>query len=150
SLSLGYHFIPENVDREIHPNSPESRILHTGGLNYIDGAIYLRLSQYVGFAFVARYTLNETPQPPKPPLGPHFNERDYVLRIISPCNCWILEAGVVDTISPKESANFRVQLTLVGLGSVGQAPYPDRFLPGVSGLPGIRGRVGGISGGGFY
>lgn len=149
TILLGYHFIPENVERDIQPNAAESQLLQTGGVNYIDGALYLRLTQYIGFAFLGRYTLNDTPQPGKAPLGPHFNERDYVLRIISPCNCWILEAGVVDTINPKESANFRIQLTLIGLGSIGQAPFPERFIPGVGSLTGLRNRAGSL-GGGIY
>ncbi len=29
-------------------------------------------------------------------------ERDYLLRLISRCNCWVLEAGVADKFNPDE------------------------------------------------
>ena len=35
-------------------------------------------------------------------LGPHFTLRDYLLRFISPCNCWAAEFGVSDTFDPNE------------------------------------------------
>ena len=59
--------------------------------------------------------------------GPHFLERDYLVRVISRCNCWIVEAGLADKFNPDERL-FRVQLTLVGLGSFGQGPLNRNYL----------------------
>ncbi len=122
SLTIGYRFIEPNVNADIDPTSPESRLLHTAGVNEIDTSLYLRLGAYAGLAFISRYDLSTTPQPPNPPLGPHFLERDYLIRLISRCQCWIFEAGVTERINPDQPPLFRAQLTLVGLGSFGQAP----------------------------
>jgi hypothetical protein len=125
TLGLAYRFVEENVNN-LEPGTPESLLLASSGVNEIAGSVYLRLGNYLGFTFMSRYTLNDSVVASDVPgqteiLGPHFLERDYLLRLISRCNCWILEAGVSDTVNPDER-QFRVQLTLVGLGSFGQRP----------------------------
>jgi hypothetical protein len=49
------------------------------------------------------------------------------VRLISRCNCWVLQAGVSDKTNPDERL-FRVQFTLFGLGSLGRTPVPPGFV----------------------
>ena len=83
-----------------------------------------------------------------PTIGPHFLERDYALRLISRCNCWLLEAGVQDKSNPDERL-FRVQFTLVGLGSFGRPPFRGNYV-GFAPLADIGFRRPGAAGGGGY
>jgi LPS-assembly protein len=46
----------------------------------------------------------------------------YGVRIKSPSDCWIFDLGITDSFNPNELA-FQVQLTLGGLGSIGQTPF---------------------------
>jgi hypothetical protein len=141
TVALSYRFVESNVNR-LQPNDPTDLLLASPGVNEIDGSVYLRLGNNVGFTFLSRYDLNTTPE-----TGPHFLERNYLLRLISRCNCWILDAGVSDKFNPDERV-FRIQLTLVGLGSFGRATGPQdyvRFAP----LSGLGGRGFGSGYGGF-
>jgi lipopolysaccharide assembly outer membrane protein LptD (OstA) len=47
---------------------------------------------------------------------------EYGVRIKSECNCWALDLGISDTTNPNE-LQFQFQVTLGGLGSVGQSPF---------------------------
>ncbi len=47
---------------------------------------------------------------------------EYGLRVKSQCNCWAVDLGIADTTNPNE-VQFQFQLTLGGLGSVGQSPF---------------------------
>src|SRR5262249_59660255 len=102
-----------------------------------------------GFSFVSRYDLNGGQLVKEngrfENVGPHFIERDYILRLISRCNCWAAEFGVSDRFDTGETL-YRFQITLLGLGSfrqrparhyVGFAPLPA---PGVPRPPGLGGR----------
>jgi len=46
----------------------------------------------------------------------------YGVRLKSPCNCWAFDTGITDSFNPNE-VQVQVQLTLGGLGSVGQSPF---------------------------
>jgi LPS-assembly protein len=137
SVAVSYRFIENNVNR-LDPSDPTTLLLATPGVNEIDGSVYLRLGNYIGFTFLSRYDLNTTeagPGDPSGDIGPHFLERDYLLRLMSRCNCWILDAGVADKFNPDERV-FRIQFTLIGLGSFGKSPQAQdymRFAP-LSGL----------------
>src|SRR6185503_14729609 len=103
-------------------------LLRSDGVSELDGSLYIRLGSYVGFTFLSRYSFNDAPVidkdgavVPNRFTGPHFLERDYLVRLISRCNCWVLEAGLQDKFNPDERL-FRVQFTLVGLGSFGKSP----------------------------
>lgn len=146
TLALSYRFIENDVNR-LQLGDPTAALLNTPGVNEIDTSVYLRLGNNVGFTFLSRYDLNETEafdlngKPTK--IGPHFLERNYLLRLISRCNCWIVDAGLSDKFNPDERI-FRVQLTLVGLGSFGRQPGQNymRFAPlaglGAGPRPGSR------------
>ncbi len=123
TIGVSYRFIEKSVNQATQPGDVAS-LFSSQGVNEIDGSVYLRLGGNLGFTFLSRYDLNTTPgtQNGKPVTqGPHFLERDYLLRLISRCNCWVVEAGVADKTNPDERL-FRVQLTLIGLGSFGQSP----------------------------
>ena len=122
TLGISYRFIEKNVNQGVGPDSGDSRLLASNGVNELDGSLYLRLGDYLGFTYLSRYDLGTTPT-----TGPHFLERDYLLRIISRCNCWLVEAGVADKTNPDERL-FRVQLTLVGLGSFGRSPQNRNYV----------------------
>jgi LPS-assembly protein len=147
TIGVSYRFVENNVNR-LDPSDPTSLLLATSGVNEIDGSVYLRLGNYLGFTFLSRYDLNTTDVVGQESIGPHFLERDYLLRLISRCNCWILDAGVADKFNPDERV-FRVQLTLVGLGSFGRSPLSRdymHFAP-LSGLSGGGARPGSSYGG---
>jgi LPS-assembly protein len=46
----------------------------------------------------------------------------YGVRLKSPCDCWSFDMGVTKTYNPTETA-FQFQLTLGGIGSVGESPF---------------------------
>jgi lipopolysaccharide assembly outer membrane protein LptD (OstA) len=146
SLSLIYRFVDKNVNlRGTH----DDLLFQEVGTQNVGGALYLRLGNYVGFSFGALYDFSSTTQTVNgktTSLGPHFTLRDYLLRFISPCNCWAAEFGVSDTFNPNERL-FRFSITLLGLGSFGQAPVRRNYggvilptlgaqRPGAIGFPG--------------
>jgi LPS-assembly protein len=46
----------------------------------------------------------------------------YGVRFKSPCDCWSMDMGLTKTYNPSETA-FQFQLTLGGIGSVGESPF---------------------------
>ena len=65
-----------------------------------------------------------------------FLSQEYGFRIKSPCDCWAFDMGISKTINPVET-QFQFQLTLGGIGSIGQSPFgrnPFQINTGV--LPG--------------
>jgi LPS-assembly protein len=46
----------------------------------------------------------------------------YGVRLKSPCDCWSFDMGITKTYNPTETA-FQFQLTLGGVGSVGESPF---------------------------
>ena len=142
TVGVSYRVVESSANRDVDVKGPEAALLSTAGLREVDGSMYLRLGNYVGFTFLARYDLGNTPT-----IGPHFLERDYALRLISRCNCWLLEAGVQDKFNPDERL-FRVQFTLVGLGSFGRPPFRGNYV-GFAPLADIGFRRPGGGGGGY-
>ncbi|MCI0635287.1 MAG: LPS-assembly protein LptD, partial [Actinobacteria bacterium] len=139
SVAVAYRFIADNLNSGLTPGTAEERLLRNNAVEGIDGSAYLRLGDYLGFLFLARYDLSTTlaPDPDKPlqlrRLGPHFLERDYILRVMSRCDCWLLELGVSDRFDTDETT-FRVQFTLYGLGSFGQGRARSSY----AALPGLQ------------
>jgi hypothetical protein len=126
TLGVSYRFIESGVNRSVARDAAEERLLRSTGLEEVDGSLYVRLGNYLGFTFLSRYDLS-TSQASGRTLGPHFLERDYLVRLISRCNCWMLEAGLADKFNPNERL-FRVQFTLVGLGSFGRRPTTRNYV----------------------
>ncbi len=127
TIGLSYRFVQSDVNRSAPSPAVESPLFNSAGVNELDGSFYLRLGDYLGFTFLSRYDLSTTTTGTTSTLGPHFLERDYLLRLISRCNCWVLQAGVSDKTNPDERL-FRVQFTLFGLGSFGRTPVPPGFV----------------------
>ena len=46
----------------------------------------------------------------------------YGVRFKSPCDCWSFDTGITKTYNPTETA-FQFQLTLGGIGSIGESPF---------------------------
>lgn len=46
----------------------------------------------------------------------------YGLRLKSPCDCWAFDSSITKTYNPSETS-FQFQLTLGGIGSVGESPF---------------------------
>jgi len=126
TVGLSYRFIQSDVNRSAPAPAVQSSLFNSAGVNELDGSFYLRLGDYLGFTFLSRYDLSTTTVGTTT-LGPHFLERDYLVRLISRCNCWVLQAGVSDKTNPDERL-FRVQFTLFGLGSLGRTPVPPGFV----------------------
>lgn len=93
-LGVGYRFVADNSIKEVN------------------GSVLLRLSKRFYVAYETRYDA----------LRKRFLENRYGLRVLSDCECWVLDVGVSDQINPDETT-VRVLLSLVGLGSFGQAPF---------------------------
>ena len=105
------------MNRGIKPGTLDDTLFGFPTVNEIDGSFYLRLGDYLGFTFLSRYDLTTDA----------FLGRDYLVRVISRCNCWVIQAGVSDKTNPDERL-FRVQFTLFGLGSFGRTPVPPGFV----------------------
>jgi hypothetical protein len=114
-LRIGYRFVDPDANSGL--GLPESRLFRNrnSGLEEVSAAAYLRLGRYMGISLLARYDLADQFE------GPHFLERSLVWRLLSRCNCWVLDVGVTDQYDTQEQI-VRVQFTLVGLGAVGGRP----------------------------
>jgi hypothetical protein len=136
SVGISYRFVASGLNESFAEGSPERLFFNNQGVENIDGAVYLRVGDYVGFGFLARYSLTETQgfddQGRPTTIDPGFLEQDYFVRLTSPCNCWAFEIGVSDRADTGETTT-RVQLVLYGLGSFGQGPS-TRGYAGLTGL----------------
>src|SRR5579885_1720742 len=137
-LSINYVFVANSKDR-FPANSVEQRLLFSGGTNQVWTQAYLRMTDYAGLYFRAQYDFGTSTTPQQ------FLERDFFLHLISRCNCWLLDAGVSDRINPSETL-YRVQFTLVGLGSIGRGAGPQGLLSQALGLGYGRTGLGGAAG----
>jgi LPS-assembly protein len=55
-------------------------------------------------------------------VNKEFLSTEYGLRLKSPCDCWSFDMGITKTNNPSETS-FQFQLTLGGLGSIGESPF---------------------------
>jgi hypothetical protein len=97
-LSLGYRFVANSTIEELN------------------GGLLFRLSKRYYGAFEARYDN----------LSKKFLEVGGGLRVISDCECWVVDIGVSDRVNPNET-QARVLVSLVGLGQVGREPFGSTF-----------------------
>jgi LPS-assembly protein len=134
SIGIAYRFVASDINGSLPQGGAEQFFFRSTSVEGIDGTLYLRAGDYVGFGFLARYALSPTTgveNHKQVTFGPRFLERDYFVRFTSPCNCWAVEFGVSDRADTGE-VTTRVQLALYGLGSFGQAP--GRGFAGLAGL----------------
>jgi LPS-assembly protein len=138
SIGVSYRFVDEGLNASLPQGTAEEQFFRNSKVEGIDGTLYVRVGDYVGLGFLARYALTPTTgldDNDKPAVfGPRFLERDYFVRFTSPCNCWAVEFGVSDRADTGE-VTTRVQLALYGLGSFGQGA--GRGFSGLSGLQGL-------------
>jgi hypothetical protein len=128
SLRASYRFVAADVNSGL---SEEDALLfrnRNGGVEEVAGGVYLRLGNYMGMSFLARYDLTDEVD------DPHFLERSAIFRLLSRCNCWVLDVGVTDRFDTNETA-VRVQFTLVGLGAFGDRPGLRNYV-GMAGIGG--------------
>jgi LPS-assembly protein len=97
-LSVGYRFVANSA------------------LEELNGGLLLRLTKRYYGAFEARYDN----------LSKKFLEVGGGLRIISDCECWVIDVGVSNRVNPNET-QARVLVSLVGLGQVGREPFRRTF-----------------------
>jgi len=64
----------------------------------------------------------------------------YGVRFKSPCDCWSFDMGMTKTYNPSETS-FQFQLTLGGIGSIGESPFgrnPFQMRTGILPVPNQR------------
>jgi hypothetical protein len=114
-VNFSYRFVADS-SHQFAPGSIDQTLLASPGLNFVQGLVYLRLTDYLGAAAFGRYSfIRNAPSN----QVPGFIERDYLVHVLSHCKCWTLDFGVTQQVNPNETL-FRVQFSLLGLGSVGQ------------------------------
>ena len=103
-LQLSYNYIGPHatVITPTEPNGSEEVMLRT----------YYELFDRLGVYFAPSYDLSAS----------RLLSAEYGVRIKSPCDCWSVDFGIVDTVNPNE-LSYQFQVTLGGLGSVGQMPF---------------------------
>jgi hypothetical protein len=110
SLSVSYQF---NTPFEVGATKFE-------GVDSINLATTYRVNNQIALSFLGRFDATD---------GLKLLENWTGLRLISSCECWVIDLAFVDRVNPDEQ-QVRVLFSLVGLGSLGQQP----FAPGLSGL----------------
>lgn len=93
-LGFGYRFVANSAVEEVNLSA------------------LLRITKHYYAAYETRYDN----------LSRRFLENRYGFRMISDCECWVLDVGVSDRANPNET-EVRVLLTLVGLGQFGKEPF---------------------------
>ncbi len=97
-LSVGYRFVANSALQEVN------------------GGLLLRLTKRYYGAFEARYD----------GLSKKFLEVGGGIRVISDCECWVIDIGLSNRVNPNET-QARVLVSLVGLGQVGREPFRRTF-----------------------
>ncbi len=97
-LSVGYRFVANSALQEVN------------------GGLLLRLTKRYYGAFETRYDN----------ISKKFLEVGGGIRVISDCECWVIDIGVSNRVNPNET-QARVLVSLVGLGQVGREPFRRTF-----------------------
>jgi LPS-assembly protein len=79
---------------------------------FITGRAYTDLFQRLGVYFAPSYDV----------AASKLLSAEYGVRLKSPCDCWALDMGLTNSYNPNE-VQVQFQLTLGGLGSVGNSPF---------------------------
>lgn len=85
-----------------------------GAVENLNLATTLRLNNYLGVSYLGRFDGESG----------RFLEHWGGIRIISGCDCWVVDAALVQRVNPDEQS-FRVRVSLIGLGTFGQSPYAE-------------------------
>jgi LPS-assembly protein len=84
-------------------------------LQELNGNLVLRLTDRAGFRYVTRYDV----------VTNTFLGSTYSLRLVSACDCWILDAGMVQKTNPTETQAL-LQFSLFGFGAGQGRPFRAR------------------------
>ena len=109
-LGIGYRFVANDAVEDVN------------------ASLLLRLTKRFYAAYETRYDV----------VSNRFLENRYGVRLISECECWVIDVGVSEKRNPDE-VEARVLVSLVGLGEVGQEPL-GRSLGGI--MPAGEGLIG--------
>jgi hypothetical protein len=135
-LVAAYRFVTENASRGLAPNSAEEALFRNAGVEELSAGIYLRLGDRLGVSYVSRYDFTTSIVPGRETIGPHFLEQTFLVRLLSRCNCWSLDAGVRDRFDTDETSVV-VQFTFVGLGGGGTGGDSGLRNAGFGAIPGL-------------
>ncbi|HWP65520.1 MAG TPA: hypothetical protein VNO26_06380, partial [Candidatus Limnocylindria bacterium] len=135
-LVAAYRFVTANASRGLAPDSAEEQLFQNDGVEELSAGVYLRLGDRLGLSYLTRYDFTTTVVPGRETIGPHFLEQLAIVRLLSRCNCWMLDVGVRDRFDTGETAAV-VQLTLVGLGAGGTGSTSGLGRGGFGAIPGL-------------
>lgn len=131
-----YRFVTENASRGLAPDSAEEALFRNVGVEELSAGVYLRLGDRLGLSYTSRYDFTTTIAPGRETIGPHFQEQTFLVRLLSRCNCWVLDIGVRDRFDT-DSTDAVVQFTLVGLGGGGTGGASGLLHGGFGAIPGL-------------
>ncbi len=103
-MQLSYNYIGPRATVQAPTNSNGSELVML--------RTYYDLFDRLGVYFAPQYDLSAS----------KLLSAEYGIRLKSPCDCWSVDFGIVDTVNPNELA-YQFQVTLGGIGSVGQMPF---------------------------
>lgn len=84
----------------------------TNAISMVTARGYLSLLDRLGVYFAPKYDLNA-----------HHLLSDVVgVRLESPCDCWFFDFAINQSYNPNNTS-YMIQVTLGGLGSIGQVPF---------------------------
>lgn len=121
-LAFGYRFVANSGVEEVNWGAllRFSRLIDALKAVFpsteVDWGALFRLSRRFYGAYGARYDN----------LSRRFLENRYGLRLISDCECWVVDLGVSNRVNPQET-QVQFLVTLVGLGQFGQEPLRRSF-----------------------
>ncbi len=113
--------------RPVNSASAYYQFTSGGEVNNLNLATTFRVTDHVALSWLGRLDLQVS----------KFLENWIGIRLISGCDCWVVDLALVDQVNPDE-LELRVQFSLVGLGSFGQQPFgtgPGFFPPPDAGAP---------------
>lgn len=87
-----------------------------GAVENLNVATTYRVTNNVALSYLGRFDA----------LDNSFLENWAGFRLISSCDCWVIDFAFVDRVNP-DTTGVRVQVSLVGLGSFGQQPFDQGF-----------------------
>src|SRR5690606_19678376 len=86
----------------------EYRFITDNILQLVDSSFALPITDRLGLLYAMRYDIN----------ADSFLENYIGVRLLSACDCWALNLGVIDTRNPNE-VQVQAQFSLAGFGSAG-------------------------------
>jgi LPS-assembly protein len=87
-----------------------------GAVENLNVAATYRVTNNLALSYLTRFDA----------LDNSFLENWAGFRLISSCDCWVIDFAFIDRVNP-DTTGVRVQVSLVGLGSFGQQPFPQTF-----------------------